>query len=167
MDKLEMTERSVAEEIGITRMTIAELRKTHLDESDWKFDRGMVRYTKKGRDKIMAALKVAPAEASARPPAEPEPPDPPEDPPRPVRLDPGASWKLLDDPRPWVPAVVENRYKNRRVFVARLDVEPFSLVTVRVRDSEKFIVGMRVPIRAIEMNLYEVACRLPRWPGRW
>ena len=168
MDKLEVTERNVAAEIGLSPEAVKELRAKYLDpETDWKLERGLVRYTKKARDIILAAVRIPPAEAPSAPPAAPEAPTRSEAAEELRASGPGGSWAILDDPRPWVPAVVANRYKNRRVFVARLDVEPFTLVTVRVRDSEKFAIGMRVPIRAIDVNLYELASRLPRWPGRW
>lgn len=160
--KLEYAERNVAAEIGLTSETIRELRAKHLTkDEDWALERGLVRYTKKGREKILAAVLIPPADAPSAPPTAADEatvtPAP----------GPGGAWTLLEDQRPWMPATVEQRYHNKKVFVARLEVEPFTIVTVRVRDSEKFTVGMRVPIRAIEGNLYELASRLPRWSGKW
>jgi hypothetical protein len=162
--KLEYAERNVAAEIGLTGEAIRELRAKHLTkDEDWALERGLVRYTKKGREKILAAVLIPPTDAPSAPPSKPEADEATETP----APGPRGAWTLLEDQRPWMPATVEQRYHNKKVFVARLEVEPFTIVTVRVRDSEKFTVGMRVPIRAIEGNLYELASRLPRWPGKW
>lgn len=168
VDKLEFTERNVATEIGLSSEAIRELRLKYLDpEEDWALVRGLVRYTKKARDILLTAVRIPPAEAPSVAPAGAEAPTQSEAAETLRAIGPGGAWTILEDPRPWRPAEVTGRYKNRRVFLARLLVEPFTIVTVRVRDSEKFLVGMEVPVRAIDVNLYELASRLPRWPGRW
>jgi hypothetical protein len=42
-----------------------------------------------------------------------------------------------------------------------------AVVRVRVRSAEKLTPGMEMPCRHIDGDLYELACRCPRWRGRF
>lgn len=87
---------------------------------------------------------------------------------------PGAqAWdqpSLVDDqpaapgPGPVVELTVLRRVLNPRILLA---TDGAGVLRVRVRDSANFMPGMRIPVRHIQGDLYELARPCPRSRGRW
>lgn len=166
MEKLEHVEREVAQEVGLSLESIRELRLKHLAPEDWALERGLVRYTKNGRAKILSAVDIRPEEAPSSPPPAPAAEEPACEP----DPDEKRSWTILEDPRPWIRAKLCNFYGNNRdIVLAQLLSAPFSQVTVKVgrHGADKFTVGMEIPIRHTDGAVYDLAAKKPRWRGKW
>ena len=66
--------------------------------------------------------------------------------------------------RPFVHLTVLQKVLNPRILLA---TDGAGVLRVRVRNSENFIKGMKIPVRLIQGDLYELARACPRAKGRW
>ena len=152
MDECTIVERELAAELGISHNQLKGLRAQHLQETaDWRLVQGFVCYTPKARAKVMAALGLKITQPKKRPPA----------PEGNVRaLLPAKSATSLAVQL----ATIVGLTKNRHIVMADLGPER---IRIRVKASRNFRKGMEAPVRLLEDNLYELACRCPRRSGRW
>lgn len=141
-------EREFAKAAGVPRRAVADLRDALKEGEDWFKEGRRVYWSKKGRLNALAALGLKKTEAARSLVAEGEDASPAPD----------------DGPSD---AIVAIRPRNTRVLVAVLE-KTGERVTVRVRNSAKFPLQWRIPVRPVEgLNIWELARKEPRWYGRW
>jgi hypothetical protein len=166
-------ERALLASLGLPQKKVRELRGSALLRGlDWQHLRNEVLYSATGRAKLLAALHVdLPAVPTA---PTPPPPDlqqaraglvrvladysapkkspnrfPPRRPPPPRPGDPNSSC-------------LRTYARNRRIILAS---HAGAEARVRVKDSRKLRPGMSLKCSYIGGDLWELAQRLPRWPG--
>jgi hypothetical protein len=66
---------------------------------------------------------------------------------------------------PEVEGIVKRFYMNPHLLGIELPSK--ALVNIRVKTTENFREGMSVPVRELEAGRYELAKKLPRFPGRF
>ena len=181
-------EKALAQRLGLSHQKIREVRSAELERGrDWAHVRGAVHYSDEGLARLCSALQVSPpappetsrvaAEveqpaATAAAPAEAEAasaaavhgdgapgasgsPHPSEKSAAAAPLCPGDERELV---------VVRAYSMNRHIVLARLgDTE----ARVRVRDNRKLRAGMVMRCTFVERDLWDIAQRLPRHPGKW
>lgn len=157
-------EQDVAASFGVPQKKIAAVRVGGLVRgADWQHAGGAVRYSEEGLAKLYAALKVPPAADHSAPNGQdPAPAGAPETSPA-----ESASTALVRLPLQAgdVHELVVTRTfaHNRRIIDA---VRGTTIVRVRVNDSVKLRPGMTLKCAFLQGDLWELAERLPRWPGK-
>jgi hypothetical protein len=85
---------------------------------------------------------------------------------------------VLYKPPPQI-LIVDQLTRNHQILLARFKDEqlapkgakylgqPRGLVRVRVRNTEKFVIGMEMNARHVQADLWELVGRGPRFRGRW
>ncbi|MBM4165239.1 MAG: hypothetical protein FJ222_12485 [Lentisphaerae bacterium] len=156
-------EREVAEKLGLSRATIRAVREKVLVRGrDYDLEGGAVKYTDAGLQRVELEVGAKTAAPSTTPsPAENRRGGEGQDSPPPASKAPEGT--LRDDFSPQE-AVVVRGFRNLRLIQAEIAGR---LVRVRVRNSVNFVKGMRIPVRLLNGDLYELARRCPRWRGRW
>lgn len=166
-------ERDLAEALGIPQKKLRSVRQDDLTvDRDWATVGGEVRYSEDGRAALLAALKITPpAEHSAPKNSPGDVPPPPRAEPdggeHGFALAPGTLAALLR-PAPGTPedlVCVKCYAPNRRMLEAKR--KNGDAVLVRVKDNRNLKPGMTMKCRFAEGRMWELAQRLPRWPGKW
>lgn len=179
------TERGLLASLGLAKKMVRDVRVAQLARGvDWQHLGNEVRYSDAGRAKLLAALHASPAPVAATTP----PPDysAPKNSPEPAATPLAAAVASTPEPaaepghapaaEPVPPVgtlqradvhelvVVRLFARNRRIILARYQDREDA--RVRVKDSRKLRAGMTLRCSYIEGDLWEIAQRLPRWPGR-
>jgi len=177
MSEFAYSETRVADKMGIARATVRTARLTALVEGDdWRMDHHEVIYCAEGVQALLKALGVRIPKKRARTaggmtlekllrnslaemPAAPAP------------TTQAVLWRPLDQV-----LVVRRLTKNRRILLAeatdaalapkgvRYRGEGIGLLRVQVRDNRRFSVGMAIPCRHVQADLWEMTGPLPRGP---
>ena len=170
------TERALLTTLGLPKKSVRAVRTAQLSRGvDWQHIGNEVRYSETGRAKLLAALHApAPADYSAQKNS-PEPAATPLAAAVASTPEPSvAPGHAADAPAAPITAalqhgdahdlvVVRTFARNRRIILARY--QDRADARVRVKDSGKLRAGMTLRCSYIEGDLWEIAQRLPRWPG--
>lgn len=155
MDTL-LSEKELAETIGVNRQKIKEIRKEYLTENqDWDLVRGAIRISNSGVKKICEFLKIS--SKNAAPEEGPLPPAPIDD--------KAVTTALVKYERKKAVVTVNRFFRNRRIIECLNDQgEP---IRVRVKTNHNFRSGMKAPVYQVSEDLWELARACPRFRGRW
>ncbi len=137
-DKFRYQEKHLTKIIGVNRRELTKIRKSLVQGGHWILNSGAVSYSQSGVKRLLSALEL---------PYEKLPPFliPPQ---------PGEAREMI----------VTRVYRNRKLIGAELDGQ---LQRIRVQSNKNFRRGMKIPTRHINGDIWELARRCPRWPGRW
>lgn len=170
-------ERTLLASLGLPQKKVRELRASALVRGlDWQHLRNEVLYSAAGRAKLLAALHVDLPPPPAAPPL--PPPDLQQaraalvrvlaDYSAPKKIAELAPTAAADPAAPLAPGdvhpllVLRTYARNRRIILAS---HAGGEARVRVKDSRKLRPGMSLKCSYIGGDLWELAQRLPRWPG--
>lgn len=169
-DQFTVSEKRLAEALGLSRATVKDVRANTLEKnSDWIYlDTGAVHFSRTGIERTLAHLGIpaekialllpAPARQVASAPLADLPPSPSPDlpPNEPAALD-------LSAPNVEEVSVTRCFSMNKHIIAGVIGERP---VRVRVKSSLKLRPGMVLRCTLESGDLYELAERLPRWPGK-
>lgn len=140
-------EADLVKTLGLSADALKATRKKLKRGADWDVVRGFIRYSSDGRSKLFLALKIPAAGEPAPTPDEKKETDGP--------LQPGARRELV---------CVRTFALNKRIVYAKFGDAP---QRVRLKDSANLRPGMTMTCALVRDDLWELAQRLPRWPGKW
>jgi hypothetical protein len=169
----EVTEQDLAETLGVARETLRDMRQKELRKGEhWRLEGGQVVLSAAGEAKIRARIGLAAAPGAGEADGMPAPA-------------PAGSASLAGKQTARVrvcrmfrnPRVVgaalgcrllgENCVHLRRCPEQMAEAKCGTMVRLKMRTAQKLRPGMDCMARQIGGDLWELAQRLPRWPGRW
>lgn len=151
----------LAEALGVPRKTVKTVRADALTQGDdWEYiNGGTVHYSRGGVTRTLSHLGIPPEKIASLLPAAPEPP-----PAAPADLAANEPPPLdLTEPKAFDITITRRFTVNHRLVEGTLDGRT---VRVRVKDSQKLRPGMALRCHRVDVDLYQLAERLPRWPGK-
>ena len=165
-------EQSLAGTLGISRVSLRNLRSHLVEGEDWVLKKKRVRLSASGVDKVRQLLALPPALpvlASYQVLTSSDVVDS-------EKIAPVANAAQAESLKEVVTLHVWQRVKNARILEAFLPgTDPQhrkNIVRVRVRDSKNFVRAvnekpMELKARHLGADLYELATACPRFKGRW
>lgn len=143
------TEMEAAEEIGVSRDAVKEIRGKLERGKDWDIVTGFVRFTREGMHALIDLVMGKKTEL-------------------PERTIKGLLEPHREEPKLEVTMIVKRFFKNPRILGCVIKGnEAAGMMRVQVQSTKNFVLRMEIPARWVKADLWELTRKCPRYRGRW